>query len=135
MISIYRSKGEDYRCGHKEVNAMKKEVTASSYEQDERSKEGIEYEKSRFLEVFKDQPDIIRRAKFKPVRCKKPNGKWVVELRTKIYDRADGEYHFREVCGSEVRQSSRLDDGTLELREGQQEKVFGDMVSSIFENR
>ena len=135
VVCVYQSKGEDARFGHKEINAVKKEVTTSTYEQDERSKEGIEYEKSRFMECFKDQPDIIRRAKWKSVRCKKPNGKWVIEQRTRVYALCEGEYRFKETAGAEVRQSTRIDDGSLELCEGQQEKVFDDTAAGLFDCR
>ena len=59
---VYTDKGEAARCGFKDIETARKEVTMATYEKDERSKQGTEYEKSRFLEVFEDLPDMIKKA-------------------------------------------------------------------------
>ena len=59
-----------------------------------------------FLEAFEDQPDVIKKAKYHPVRFRDPKTKaFKVELRTKVYDLADGMYRFKEKSGSEIRQN------------------------------
>ena len=63
VIAVYLEKGESALRGHKEVEAMRKDVVLSTFETDERAKEGVEYEKSRFFEAFKDQPDTLKKAK------------------------------------------------------------------------
>ena len=60
--------GENARVGHKEINSMRTVVVASSYESEEKSKDGIEYEQNTFLETFKDHPDVIKKAKYPPLR-------------------------------------------------------------------
>ena len=135
IVWVHLEDGLDARCGHKDVNKMKKIVQANSYEKEERSKEGIEYSKERFLEVYKDQPEIIRKAKFKTVRFRHPKaGRWMTEQRTKVYDQADGEYRFKEIQGNEIVQKKTLDDGSLELVDDQQQKIFDDMAATQFDN-
>ena len=61
VIGVYIEQGEDAKCGRKDVNEMRTTVQMSQYEDDELAREGVEYEKSRFLEVFKSEPEIIQK--------------------------------------------------------------------------
>ena len=134
-MAVYAQEGENARVGHKEINSMRTVVVASSYESEERSKEGIEYEQNTFLETFKDQPDVIKKAKYHPVRVRDPKTKaFKVELRTKVYDLADGMYRFKEKSGSEIRQNCTIDDGPLSLVEDQQRLNYELALENQFEH-
>ena len=90
VVAVYVDKGEDAKCGYKDVNEMKKQVLMTSYEDDEVGREGIEFEKTRFQALYKNQPDVLKKARFHPERVQNKQGKWVIELRTRVYDRAEG---------------------------------------------
>ena len=126
---------ENARVGHKEINSMRTVVVASTFESEERCKDGLEYEKGVFLETFKDQPDVIKKAKFHPVRFRDPKTKaFKVELRTKIYDLADGVYRFSEKSSSDIRQNNTIDDGSLSLVEDQQRLNYELALQNQFEH-
>ena len=58
---------------------------------DKRAKTGLEYEKSVFLEEFKDRPDLIKRAKYFTARVKDPaTGRFIVEQHTRVYEQKKG---------------------------------------------
>ena len=96
-VGIYQANGEDARCGAKEVNSMRQEVISATHEQEDRSKEGIVYETNTFQTVFKDQPDVIKKAKFQPVRFRNPHtGQMCTGQRTKVYDLQEGEYRLKK---------------------------------------
>ena len=112
VIMVYTDKGEAARCGLKDIETARKEVTMATYEKDERSKQGTEDEKSRFLEGFKDQPETFKKARWNLVRFRNPKtGRWVIEQRTKVYDQVEVKYRFKESTGTELRESNVLDNG------------------------
>ena len=135
VIAVYIEQGEDAKCGRKDVNAMRSTITMTSYEDDELWREGNEYEKSRFLHVYKNDPEIIKKAKWFTRRVRNESGQWVIEQHTKVYERPKGEYKFREVTGKRVAQNTCLDDGQLQFAEDQQQRVLDDTVSVALEHR
>ena len=135
VIGVFIEQGEDAKCGRKDVNEMRTTVQMSQYEDDELAREGVEYEKSRFFEVFESEPEIIKKAKWFPRRVRNDAGKWVVQTHCKVFDRPKGEYKFREVVGRRVEQNTCLDDGHLQISEDQQQRVLDDTVNAAFQSR
>ena len=126
-------KGEDHRLLKGEVAASKM-TTMSTYQKDNRKKTGVEYEKSVFEAKYRSQPDLLKKAKFFPFRFKCPRtGKNKIEMRTRIYDQAEGVCNFEEVEGSSVRVDNVVDNGEVNLMENQQERVMEDTSNMMFE--
>ena len=87
------------------------------------------------MEVYKDCPETLKKATYVSRRVKNKLGKWVMEQRTKVYERAEGEYKFLEVMGKRLENKSMLDDGQLQVVEGQQQQVMDDAEKMAFEGR
>ena len=132
VVALYMELGPEARLKQEEIIG-KKVVLASTFEQDSRLKTGHEYEKSVFLNLFKDQPEALKQAKYYTVRykCLRTN-KIIVEQRTKVYEQAQGVWRFEEKTGSEVRTDQVIDDGRLILEDGQQDTVFHDVTQASF---
>ena len=108
-------------------------VMRDAFEREQRSRGGLEYEKTVFLELFKDQPELVKKAKYYAVRTIDiKSGKPIVEMRTKIYEHQPGVYKFEETSGTELRSEQTLDDGRFEFADNQAEAVMGDSASSQF---
>ena len=58
------------RLGKQVVNKYREMVFHDQVATTELSKTGVSYEKKRFEELFKDRPDILKKATFKPVRVR-----------------------------------------------------------------
>ena len=96
MISVYQHKGATTRCTIGEVQHARKSIIASTTEADKGSRSGYELEKSVFLEKYKDQPEILKQARWFSVRERDETGNWKVEQHTKVYDDKKGVYRFEE---------------------------------------
>lgn len=126
-------KGENHRLSKCDVAASKVTIM-SSYQTDNRKKTGLEYERSVFEAMFKSQPDVLKKAKFFPVRFKCPStGKNKTEMRTRVYDQVAGTVAFEELEGSSVRVDNTVDNGEVNLMENQQERVMEDTSNLMFE--
>ena len=133
MIEVYKEEGEDSQCRSSDVSLKRKIVEACTVESDERGKSGTQLEKSLFLERYKDEPELIRQAKFFPVRIRDENtGRWVMEEHTKVYKQVKGEWEFKETVTNQVKSSQVIDDGRFQLVENQAQQVFEDHSAATF---
>ena len=132
VIAVYAEESPNCRLKYDAV-LTKAKVLRVAFEREQRSRVGLEYEKSVFLELFKDQPEVVKKAKFYPCRTIDiKTGKPTIEMRTKVYEHRHGIYKFEETAGTELRSEQTLDDGRFELAENQAETVMGDCASSQF---
>ena len=134
MITVYQSKGSDNRCCYADIETERKIIESSVVEADKRMRVGVEMEKSVFLEQYKDRPEVIRKAKFFPVRIRDDSGKWVLEQHVKIYDEQKGIYRFEESHTQEVRRTSTVDNCAFEFGPDHQQRVFEDHAAATFRN-
>ena len=133
MIEVYKEEGEDSHCRGSDVSVKRKIVEACTVESDERGKSGTQLEKSLFLERYKDEPELIRQAKFFQARIRDENtGRWVMEEHTKVYKQVKGEWEFKETVTSQVKSSQVIDDGRFQLVENQAQQVFEDHSAATF---
>ena len=115
------------------LNARER-VHRSTYEGEERQKTGRLMEKSVFETKFADQPEVLRRAVYQPLRVKEA-GKYIVKQFTKIYDQEYGVYNFIEREGDIIEQIKDIDTGELVLSEDQQTRAFEQACGVDFSDR
>ena len=127
---MYQEKGSGYRINHQDISTARKKVVAATIDAEKRSRVGSEIEKSIFLERYKDFPDVVKRAKYFPVRVKDEHGRWVTEMHTKVYDDVRGVYRFEESQSKETKSSQVVDDMEFEFGEGHQQQVFEDTAAA-----
>lgn len=104
---------------------------SQTVESDNVKKTGQMIEKSKFEEMYKNRPDILRKAKFFPRRVRE-GGKYSVKQFTKVYKQEDGVYDFEEVQGQTVVREQMIDDGTHNVAEDQQERIFEQSTAHVF---
>ena len=136
VIEVY-AEDPSSRCGAKDIEKQKKVLQVAT-KVDKTLKTGLEYEKSVFLEEFKDRPDLIKRAKYFTARIKDPaTGRFIVEQHTRVYEQRKGIWNFEESDGVELRNETTLDDGRFQFADtpNQQQTVFDDTASLLFQNQ
>ena len=128
IVETIRHEGHSDNVPQAKFKKMREEVVRTTISRLVRGKTGQEYEKEKFLELFKSKPEIISKAKFYKVRFK-DNGKWCYEWRTKVYDQDKGVYAFREEDEDAVTHTQHLHDDRFS-REGDDSAVgaFDDAV-------
>ena len=130
VIAVYTDEGSEHRVSAEDV-MLKKKILQEQFETEQRIKGGLEYERSVFEHDFKDQPEVLKAAKFYTVRVKCPKtGKMSLEQRTKIYEHKKGVCAFQELSGTSVKSQQVIDDGRFQLAEEQQERAFQDVVDA-----
>lgn len=97
-----------------------------------RKRTGIEIEKSVFQQKYKNQPEILKKARFFTVRTRDPTtGKWKLQEVTRIYDHEEGICAFEDVQKDEVEENQTLENGAFDVFENQAERVMDDTVQSV----
>ena len=136
VVQVY-TEDPDSRCGAKDIEKQKKVVQVAT-KVDKTLKTGLEYEKSVFLEDFKNRHDLIKRAKYFPVRIKDPaTGRFTVEQHTRVYEPKKGIWNFEESDGVELRNETTLDEGRFQFEDApnQQQQYSTTLRRSSFKTR
>lgn len=133
VIACIMTEGPQVTVSGKRVEKYKEVVTKSSFERRKRFRSGTEMTEDKFREKYKHKPDVLKKAHFYTARVRNGKGKWVMQRLTKVYDQSDeDEYRFEEATGTEVRHSTKVDDGSVVLSENQASSVFEDTIASEF---
>ena len=135
VISVFCDRGSpDAKVRATEIHA-KRVVVQKSSEGTRRKKTYVEVEKAQFLKDFKDRKDLIKKAKFYPVRTRdKVTGRMKMIMVTKINDQKEGYTVVEDYEDNSVQSMNVIDDGKFILTEGQQDAAVSDAVAMIVED-
>ena len=114
----------------KQVNKFKESIIQDTVSMTERAREFTEYRKDVFEREFKNQPEVLKKAKFENVRVRSAKGGWKVEQRVRVYDQAEGIYRGKDSDIEAIRRQKVLDDGDFQLRADHAQAVQEEVLAS-----
>ena len=114
----------------KQVNKFKESIIQDTVSMTERAREFTEYRKDVFEREFKNQPEVLKKAKFENVRVRAAKGGWKVEQRVRVYDQAEGIYRGKDADIESIRRQKVLDDGDFQLRADHAQAVQEEVLAS-----
>ena len=104
------------------------------FEKSIRKRTGREIDKATFLEMFKGDKEAIRKAKFFMIRTRdEKSGRMVLREVTRVYDQPTGVMLFEDQEGTSFERQDLMDDGELEIAEGQMDRVMDDLGEASFQ--
>ena len=128
IISMAADLGPD-QIRKKSFEKFKERVVRDTITATERSREATEYTKAVFEEMFKDDPEVLKKAVHYKVRVQQKNGMYKYEERVKIYDAREGVYRMKELERDEIRRRKVLEDREF-ARGGQAQSLAEDAAAS-----